>query len=32
VRARNEVLGADGSPVMTLIALNMIRRRPDAAG
>jgi len=26
------VLEADGSPVMTLIALNMIRRRPDAAG
>jgi acyl dehydratase len=30
LRSRIEVLAADGSAVMTLIALNMIRRRPDA--
>lgn len=28
LRSRIEVLGADGSAVMTLIALNLIRRRP----
>ena len=32
LRSRIEVLGAGGSAVMTLTALNMIRRRPDAAG
>jgi hypothetical protein len=32
LRSRIEVLEADGSPVMTLSALNMIRRRLDAAG
>ena len=32
LRSRIEVLAADGSAVMTLIALNMIRRRPDATG
>jgi hypothetical protein len=30
LRSSIEVLAADGSAVMTLIALNMIRRRPDA--
>ena len=30
LRSRIEVLAVDGSAVMTLIALNMIRRRPDA--
>src|SRR5438132_11732475 len=29
LRSRIEVLAVDGSAVMTLIALNMIRRRPD---
>lgn len=29
LRSRIEVLGADGSAVMTMIALNMIRRRPE---
>ena len=32
LRSRIEVLGPDGSAVMTLIALNMIRRRPAGAG
>jgi acyl dehydratase len=32
LRSRIEVLEAGGSAVMTLIALNMIRRRPDARG
>ncbi|HUZ37803.1 MAG TPA: MaoC family dehydratase [Streptosporangiaceae bacterium] len=32
LRSRIEVLGRDGSAVMTLIALNMIRRRPAGAG
>jgi acyl dehydratase len=32
LRSRIEVLGPDGSAVMTLTALNMIRRRPDGAG
>jgi hypothetical protein len=32
LRSRIEVLEADGLPVMTLSALNMIRRRLDAAG
>jgi acyl dehydratase len=32
LRSRIEVLEADGSPVMTLTALNMIRRRPGAVG
>jgi acyl dehydratase len=31
LRSRVEVLDADGSAVMTLIALNLVRRRPDAA-
>jgi hypothetical protein len=26
------VLEADGSPVMTMIGMNIIRRRPEAAG
>ena len=30
LRSKIEVVGTDGSAVMTLIALNMIRRRPDA--
>jgi hypothetical protein len=32
LRSRIEVLEADGLPVMTLSALNMIRRHLDAAG
>jgi acyl dehydratase len=32
LRSRIEVLEAGGSAVMTLIGLNMIRRRPDGAG
>jgi acyl dehydratase len=32
LRSRIEVLDAGGSAVMTLTALNMIRRRPDATG
>jgi acyl dehydratase len=32
LRSRIEVLEAGGSAVMTLTALNMIRRRPDATG
>jgi hypothetical protein len=32
LRSRIEVLEADGLPVMTLSAVNMIRRRLDAAG
>jgi acyl dehydratase len=32
LRSRIEVLEADGSAVMTLIALNIVRRRPDATG
>lgn len=30
LRSRCEVLAADGAPVMTLLALNMLRRRPAA--
>jgi acyl dehydratase len=32
IRSRIEVLEADGSAVMTMVALNMMRRRPAAAG
>jgi acyl dehydratase len=32
LRSRIEVLEADGSAVMTMIGLNLIRRRSDAAG
>ena len=32
LRSRIEVLEADGSAVMTMIGLNLIIRRPDAAG
>jgi acyl dehydratase len=32
IRSRIEVLGADGSAVMTMTGLNMMRRRPAAAG
>jgi acyl dehydratase len=32
IRSRIEVLEADGSAVMTMVGLNMMRRRPAAAG
>jgi acyl dehydratase len=32
LRSRIEVLEADGSAVMTMIGMNIIRRRPEAAG
>jgi len=32
LRSRIEVVEADGSPVMTMIGLNLVRRRPGATG
>jgi len=32
LRSRIEVLEADGSAVMTMIGMNIVRRRPDATG
>jgi len=32
LRSRIEVLGPDGSAVMTMIGMNIVRRRPGAAG